>query len=164
MSRREVEKLSLRNARAIIQGKDHLPSRGRKGSVWLPRLRRKFSYRSNLERRILLAIDEYPLVVDIESEKLYIKYSWKGAICHYVPDLILKLSDGRVWIIEIKPSKLITEERNQTKFRAARIFCRKLGNHVRFGVLTDEKDVKSVLPNHDGVSVMEHLSQNSARA
>lgn len=164
LTKAQVEALSLRNARTMIAGKDNLPSRGHKGNIWLPRLRRKISYRSGLERKILLAIDMFPLIIDIESEKLYIKYIWKGAVCHYVPDLLLKLTDGKVWLIEIKPASLIAEDRNQAKFRAAQTFCRQLGNHIRFGILTSEKDVQALLPTHNGVSVVEHLSQNSTRA
>jgi hypothetical protein len=155
LSRQQLEELSRRNAQAIIQGKDHLPSRGHTGNVWLPRLRRKLHYRSGLERRILLEIDGFHLVADIESEKLDVQYPWRGVTCRYVPDLLLRLTDGRIWMIEIKPASQLTEQRNLVKFDAARNFCKSMGDHLRFGVLTKEKDVKTLLPTHDGITLNE---------
>jgi len=159
MSLAEAEALSLRNAKNMIQGKSKLPSRGHTGSVWLPRLRRKIHYRSGLERRIFLEIDSYSLVTDIESEKLYIQYLWKGARLNYVPDLILKLSNGRVWIIEIKPASLVSEDQNQAKFAGARKFCSNTGDHLQFGILTGREDVRRVLPAHQGISLVEQQSR-----
>lgn len=159
LNRQQLEELSRRNAQAIIQGRDHLPSRGYTGHVWLPRLRRKLHYRSNLERRILLEIDNFHLVADIESEKLDIEYRWRGVTCRYVPDLLLRLTDGRIWLVEIKPASQLHEQRNLVKFEAARHFCASLGNHLRFGVLTGEADVKTLLPTHDGITLNERNRQ-----
>jgi len=159
LNRQQLEELSKRNAQAIINGTDNLPSRGYTGNVWLPRLRRKIHYRSNLERRILLEIDNFPLVADIESEKLDIEYPWRGITCRYVPDLLLRLADGRVWLIEIKPASQLSEQRNLVKFDAAKRFCANMGDHLRFGVLTKETDVKALLPTHDGVTLNERNRQ-----
>jgi len=155
----QLEALSRRNAKAIIAGKDHLPSRGHTGSVWLPRLRRKIHYRSFLEKKILLEIDGFTLVADIENEKLMVPYPWKGITCHYVPDLLIKLRDGRVWVAEIKPAKEVNEDRNLAKFAAATGFCRSMGDHLRFGVLTCEADVRKILPDHDGITLNERNHQ-----
>jgi len=159
LNRQQLEELSRRNAQAIINGTDKLPSRGYTGNVWLPRLRRKLHYRSNLERRILLEIDKFHLVTDIESEKLDIKYPWKGITCRYVPDLLLRLADGRIWLIEIKPASQTSEQRNLLKFSAAKQFCADMGDHLRFGVLTKEADVKALLPTHNGITLNERNRQ-----
>lgn len=150
LERWQVEQLSERNARRVIRGKDGLPSSGRKGRVTLPRLGRTLPYRSLLEMRFLQAVDRCLLVADVEVEALSIKYLWRGAMLSYVPDALVKLRDGRVWVIEVKPSSQVGEPRNAAKFAAAREFCRSRGNHLRFGVATEKTDARELLSSHDG--------------
>jgi len=155
MNRQQVETISRDNARKIIRGTDKLKSFGHSGKVFLPRLRKMMHYRSHLEMRILQAIDSIPEVVELDGESIMIPYWWYGAVLNYVPDLLLKMLNGKVWIIEIKPLSQVNEEKNKTKFAAAREFCRTHGNHLRFGVLTGTDGIQSFLATHDGAGMLE---------
>ena len=159
MDRKQVEAISLFHARSIVKGTDNLKSSGRKGKVFLPRLRRMIKYRSLLEMTILKELDVIPEVVDLQGEPLIINYFWKGVTLCYVPDLIVKLFNGKVWILEIKPASQIDAPRNKAKFTAAREFCRTHGDHLRFGVLTNLTGMRKFLASHNGIGMLEQKIQ-----
>lgn len=145
MNRSQIESISRSNARAIIKGKDKLKSYGHSGSVYLSNLKKHIHYRSMLERSIFEKLDKIPSVIDLESEGLRIEYWWKGAILNYVPDIIIKLKSGVVWILEVKPKSRINDPKNKAKFIAAREFCRTRGNHLEFGVVTSPNDLNEMI-------------------
>jgi hypothetical protein len=156
MSIAQVERLSLENARKIVKGKDNLKSWGRTGHI-LTRFG-KLHYRSGLERDIFKALDGMnDLVTEIHCEAVIIPYELRGLKHHYVPDVLVKLCDSRVWLVEIKPKNQIKEEKNQAKFAAATEWCKKWGNHMRFCVISSKnpKAIREQLIQHDGSAMIE---------
>jgi len=117
----------------------------------LRRLKRHMKYRSLLERNTFEQLDKMPSVVDIEGERIRIEYWWKGAKLNYVPDAIVKLKSGLVWILEVKPKSQIGTPRNKAKFLAAREFCRTRGEHLQFGIVTNPSLLPKFLKTHKGV-------------
>lgn len=143
MSKEQVEKLSKRNAQKIIDGTDHLKSRGHTGTVILPRLRKRLGYRSGLERRSYLALDAIAEVMDIATEPFMIEYDFNGYKLHYVPDIIVRMFDGTIWLFEVKPQNQVHEPKNQAKFYAAKEFCEK--RNMQFGIITNPGHVKRMI-------------------
>jgi len=143
MTKEQIEKLSKRNAQKIINGTDNLKSRGHTGSIVLPRLRKRLNYRSGLERRSYLALDAIPEVVNIETEPFMIEYDYHGYRLNYVPDIIIKMHNGNIWLFEVKPQSQVNEPKNQAKFAAANIFCEK--RNMQFGLITNPAHVKRMI-------------------
>lgn len=75
----------------------------------------KIVYRSHWERNAFRWCDENPNIIEWSSEELAIPYEnpLKGR-ARYYPDLILKMSDGQVRIIEIKPKKETIKPESKT--------------------------------------------------
>lgn len=148
MKRTQAEARSIRNAQKVIKGTDKLKSWGKTGFVFLPRLKRKFHYRSLLERDILLEIDKYDGIIDIDSEPFMIPYFFQGMTHQYVPDIIVKLVDNSVWIFEVKPRSQICEAKNQAKFYAASRYCSSFGSHLHFNVVSKAGELTVILENY----------------
>lgn len=55
-------------------------------------------------------------VIFVESQPFTLLYDYEGrSQCVYTPDVLIKKRDGSIWIIEVKPSKKISEAM-RTKF------------------------------------------------
>lgn len=119
-------------------------------------------YRSSLELKVFIYLDNHPDIIFWGSEELIIPYiSPKDKRTHrYYPDIIVKMKNSKGVIetvmIEIKPSdqvkepmgiksgkkptkrminEIITYGVNQAKWDAAREFCRQ--NNWRFEIMTE---------------------------
>ena len=137
MRKEQVERLSKRNARAIIQGTDKLKSWGTSGWYKSVRLNKFYNFRSMIEANVIRTLDESAnLVENFDTEVFMIPYQWKGATCNYVPDVIVKTKSGKVIVIEVKPLSQTNNERNQAKWSAAKTWCWSRG--VEFIVVTDK--------------------------
>jgi hypothetical protein len=100
-------------------------------------------FRSLWERQAFRWLDEHPKVVKWSSEEVVVPYKCKtdGKMHRYYTDLKIKLSDGKTYIIEIKPeaqtkepkvrsrktkkyiNEVMTYVKNQSKWEAAREYC-----------------------------------------
>lgn len=107
----------------------------------------KCTYRSLWERQTFKWLDEHPKVVKWSSEEVVIPYRCKtdGKLHRYFTDLYIKMEDGNVFIIEIKPKKetkepkvrsrktkryiteVMTYVKNQSKWEAAEEYCESRG-------------------------------------
>lgn len=114
------------------------------------------TYRSIWERNAMRWCDENPNVIEWGSEEFSINYMnpVKGKISKYYPDLFLRMSDGKLRIIEIKPKsqtappepqnrrtkKYITEVAtwavNSEKWKAAREVAQR--NNLSFEIWTED--------------------------
>ena len=68
---------------------------------------KKVIYRSSWEYRFCVWCENNPSVEKWCSESVEIKYHCpiNNTIKKYYPDFWVKMSDGRVWVVEVKPSK-----------------------------------------------------------
>lgn len=118
-------------------------------------------YRSSWEVRVMKWLDEHPQVIWWASEELVIPYysPVDDKMHRYFPDFIVKMKDNtgkeKVYVWEVKPfaqtqqptrkrktqkfiNESVTYAINQSKWKAADIFCQKQG--WQFKILT-EKDL-----------------------
>lgn len=143
LTKQQVERLSRKNAKAIVGGYDKLRSWGKSGWFKSKRLNRYYYFRSMIEANVLKLLDESEdQIVDFDTEKFYIPYQFKGATLNYCPDIILRTKSNKVYVVEVKPEAQLTEEKNLAKWAEAREWCWRQG--VRFFVIT-EKDYPKLI-------------------
>lgn len=117
----------------------------------------KITFRSLWERNAFRWCDENPDVVEWASEEIVIPYEnpVTGKRARYFPDLFVKLKDGRMLVIEIKPQKetrapekpkrqtkgyineMATWAVNSEKWKAAKSVCAR--NNLEFLVWTENE-------------------------
>ena len=116
----------------------------------------KITYRSLWERNVMRWCDESDTVAEWASEEIAIPYMHPVTLkrARYFPDFYIKMSDGRIKVVEVKPlketrppippkrsSKKFVQEQatfaiNAEKWANAEIACKK--NNIDFEVWTEE--------------------------
>lgn len=147
LSKSDVELLSKRNVKKILQKTDKLKSWGKTGYMKSERLNKWYHFRSSIELSTLQRLDNADSYIeDFDTECFYIPYklynNTNAATLNYVPDIITKTVNGTVFVIEVKPASQLQEEKNLAKWNAATTWCWSQG--ARFLVIT-EKDVDNLI-------------------
>jgi len=114
-------------------------------------------YRSLLERRFMRYCDLNPDIVAWASEEIAIPYTSPidNRRHRYFPDFVIKTVTGRRVMIEIKPSRKVTQPKrpkkktksylresmefikNQAKWNAANQYC--IDNDIEFKIITEKQ-------------------------
>lgn len=89
-----------------------------------------FYHRSSYEKKFLEMIGRDPEVIGLQYEAITIPY---GSFQHYVPDYWVRLIDGRRFLVEVKPKRLLGYCKE--KFEAATAWCSQ--NGASFLVVTE---------------------------
>jgi hypothetical protein len=110
-------------------------------------------YRSSYELKLFSRLDGDPNVEWWQSEELIVPYRCKtdGRLHRYFPDIVMKRTDGKVFMIEIKPfhqttepkstnsltktgksrkayiTEVLTYAKNKSKWEAAEEYCKDRG-------------------------------------
>ncbi len=98
-----------------------------RGSVYLEKLGRDASFDSGHEARLLRILNNSNLIRTFQEQPVAIPYRFKGGTRRYYPDVVARLTDGRVILIEVKPVGQLAFEINQTKFAAGRTYAHERG-------------------------------------
>jgi hypothetical protein len=85
---------------------------------------RAVEYESELERELLMQLDDHPSVAWFQEQPLALEYELDGTPRIYYPDVLVGLGDGRVIVCEVKPRFQMGLHTNLVKWRAALRFCR----------------------------------------
>lgn len=117
-------------------------------------------YRSGLELKVMLYLDNHPQVVSWSSEEVIVPYRCKtdNRRHRYFPDFLVKMKKGdkiETVMIEVKPesqtippvkktqkqktyiNEVMTYAKNYSKWEQATIFCEERG--WKFKILTDKE-------------------------
>lgn len=117
----------------------------------------KIVYRSNWERRFMVYCDKNDDIIAWASEELYVPYKnpIDRKVHRYFPDFIIKLKNGKRFMIEIKPRKqtmapkppkrktkrYLGEQleyiKNTAKWQAAKAYCDDQG--IEFKIFTEKE-------------------------
>jgi Straboviridae/Kyanoviridae head completion nuclease len=100
------------------------------------------TYRSGWELKYFIYLDADPNVTAFISEGLKIPYlsnKKTGKIRNYIPDLLVEYADKTKKLIEIKPSRRVSNIKNKKKFAAAIEHCKH--SEIEFVIVT-EHDLK----------------------
>lgn len=93
-------------------------------------------YRSSYELKYFKMLDADCEVVSYEVEPFAIEYTLYGLVHSYVPDVLVYYANGTVRLVEIKPSRLVSTDKNQAKIAAAQAHCD--GRQIEFAVVTED--------------------------
>lgn len=102
----------------------------------------EIEYESNLEYNVLTILEKSNLVEYYQVQPLIINYGEKNERKYY-PDIICKLTDGRGFLIEVKPTFNMFEYRNLVKYDALKNYCIK--NGLGYVMLDMNKSIEEVL-------------------
>ena len=103
-----------------------------------------FNYRSGWELKYALWLDADPTVASYRYEPYAVEYVSNyrtGKRRKYWPDFEVRMSDGSVTLVEVKPKRKLTLLTNIKKFAAASAMC--VLNGMTFQVVT-EVDLKAL--------------------
>jgi hypothetical protein len=94
---------------------------------------RMVEYSSDLERSLLRHLDADARIHSFQEQGLRIPYVIDGQAHDYYPDAIVRLQDGRVFVMEIKPTENLGEYDNWLKWASAARFCAAHGYGLYIG-------------------------------
>ena len=68
---------------------------------------KKVIYRSSWEQRFCIWCERSPVVEKWSSESIVVKYHCPidNRVKNYYPDFLVKMSDGKTWLVEVKPAQ-----------------------------------------------------------
>lgn len=95
-------------------------------------------YRSGWEASLMSWFDAEPSVLRYAYEAVAIPYvsnARSGRVRRYFPDFVVEFTDGRRVMVEVKPSKRVSQPNVQKKLAAARTWC--LEHGVTLQVITE---------------------------
>lgn len=124
------------------------------------------AYRSSYERRACVCFDADPEIVSYEYEQLKIAHKqWTllgtgeqfPTARSYTPDFVLKMSDGRVRIVELKSEFGAGTGRNAKKLKLAEAFCERVGWTYELWTLKDviERELALGIEGRDHAAYLE---------
>lgn len=77
-------------------------------------------------------------VISWETEPFRVPYLFEGREHNYVPDILVKMKNGTIAVIEVKPESLVDDPKNKAKIEAGRAFC----SELEYGyVIMSEQDL-----------------------
>lgn len=84
-------------------------------------------YRSSWEETVYKLLEVRGDVLSYDVEPFKVAYHYARKEHNYFPDLIVKYVDGRIEVMEIKPSNQTNLKQNQAKWQACEYFCKLRG-------------------------------------
>ncbi len=97
-------------------------------SVFVYCLLRTVAFESDGERRLIRALDKFTIVDQFAAQALEIPYiDPEYGARTYFPDLLLRTTDGLVFVVEIKSRPLLADREVQLKAAAAEAYLGKRG-------------------------------------
>ncbi|NHM32435.1 TnsA endonuclease N-terminal domain-containing protein [Neobacillus terrae] len=94
-----------------------------RGSIPSEKCGTLINYESLLERDYITLLEFDPGIVFYESQPIKIPYMYKGAKHSYFPDFKVITDDNKIKIVEVKPERFLTTEKNLVKFMVGKQFC-----------------------------------------
>lgn len=91
------------------------------------KLGRLVQFESDLELVILRHLDRAPSVVEYQEQPITIPYVIDGEAREYTPDVIVRLDDGRAFIMEAKPEVGLGDFTNWMKWASLARWCQQAG-------------------------------------
>lgn len=92
-------------------------------------------YRSSLELKAYIILDNDDSVLSYSAEPFIIPYIFNGKNRNYRPDILVDYDDGNSILIEVKPESELDWPINKAKFEYAIKYC--INNKMEFEIMTD---------------------------
>jgi hypothetical protein len=88
---------------------------------------RLVQFDSELELLMLGQLDTDPRIVDFQEQPFTIPYTVGGEAHEYTPDVIVRLEDGRAFVMEMKPAEFLGDFTNWMKWSSLARWCEEHG-------------------------------------
>lgn len=134
----------MKKIKQLRKRKKRVSRRAKRGIHNSPKCPTPINYRSGWELKYALHLDANLNVVSYRYEPYAIEYvsNYKtGKRRNYWPDFEVKMADGRLILVEIKPKRKLTLLTNVKKFAAASAMC--VLKEMTFQIVT-EVDLKAL--------------------
>ncbi|MEV4125022.1 TnsA-like heteromeric transposase endonuclease subunit [Nocardia sp. NPDC049707] len=100
------------------------------GLWWSATMGSHVGYESWLERDWLMAFDSSPEVAGVASQPFRLAWLVNGKTRHHVPDYFLRLHDGGVVVVDVRPDSRIDPD-DQAVFDRTAVICESVGWQYR---------------------------------
>lgn len=124
---------------------DHLNPGKIKGYYYSIKMKKKFSYKSELELEYYKILDKSPNVKNWEVEKIKIPYKLKNKWHTYFPDVLV--NGNEIHEINSKMVWILNEEKKLLKMEAAKKYCKEKGWKYRI-IFEDEIGIEYGIPDY----------------
>ncbi|WP_059172003.1 TnsA endonuclease N-terminal domain-containing protein [Bacillus sp. FJAT-27445] len=119
-----------------IKASNKLSTRGKHRST---KMFRMIPWESTLERDFIKVLDFDPSIVYYEFQPIRIDYIYQGKQRKYYPDFLVRKTDHKEYIYEVKDSSKIEDENTVLKTQVGIKYCQE--NNLSYAVVT-EKDIR----------------------
>jgi hypothetical protein len=113
-----------------------------KGEYQATKCKRLIKFRSGLELQFIVQLEQDPTVVAFDYECFIVPYKRRpqnSRLSKYIPDFVVWREDGTIEVVEIKPSRQVTNKVVATKAMFATQWCESRGYKYLFET---EKTIK----------------------
>ncbi len=134
----------MNQTKKLRKRKKRVSRRAKHGIHNSPKCSTQINYRSSWELKYALHLDNNPNVVSYRYEPYAVEYVSNyrtGKRRNYWPDFEVRMKDGRLILVEVKPKRKMTLLTNVKKFAAASAMC--VLNGMTFQIVT-EVDLKAL--------------------
>lgn len=119
-----------------IKASNKLSTRGKHNST---KMFRMIPWESTLERDFIKILDFDQSILYFEFQPIRIDYIYQGKQNEYYPDFLVRKSDYKEYIYEVKDSSKIEDKKNVIKTQVGKKYCQE--NNMSYVVVT-EKDIR----------------------
>lgn len=102
-------KISATIRASYASGEREIQKKYHKGWYTSRKMRKRFPYRSQLEKLFMIGLDKDPHVVEWLYEALEIPYQFAGVTRTHVPDFFFRTRDGKWHVVEVKHSNYLAD-------------------------------------------------------
>ena len=135
--------MSETKSRKIAAGEYDRSKWAKRGNVFAAKAQRLIPYRSSWELRAIEILETDPTVKSFKFEPTRIPFVYQAKNDmiqrkrHYVPDFLIRYSDDRQIMVEVKPKCYVDTAVNRAKALAAREYCKEIGASFQFWTQTE---------------------------
>jgi predicted nuclease of restriction endonuclease-like RecB superfamily len=119
-----------------IKASNKLSTRGKHNSS---KMFRMIPWESTLERDFIKILDYDQTIIHFEFQPVEINYFFQGKKRMYYPDFLVRKSDMKVYIFEVKAYSKLNHPKNLIKYQVGKKYCSE--NNMIYAVVT-EKDIR----------------------
>ncbi len=111
-------------------------------------------YRSSYEKWFYYMLENNIGVKNYKVEEFGIDYIYENKSRLYFPDVLINFNDGRIFLIEIKPTAFLEKDINIVKWDYAKKWCS--SRNINFEVLTEENMLLFIFKNSSTDTLMSY--------
>ncbi|MEJ8814256.1 TnsA-like heteromeric transposase endonuclease subunit [Variovorax ureilyticus] len=97
------------------------------GFFWMAQTGEHVKYESRLEMAVLKSVDHERALVGAIAQPLILSFTQDGKKRRHTPDFLFPLKDGGALLVNVTPTRRLTNERNRLNFKLCEVVSDQLG-------------------------------------